>query len=372
MELDWERFRARLFEYWIKQNLNVKQVAKLIASEGLKVSHETFEEKLTSPEWPEFQKKKVTHQIPCRRRKIMAPPSNRASISDYPTITRNARLSLYNRSQLYRSPGPGATPGRDLNLQVDRMVLSIRRLATGLFDVDRSRSYPPCDPSTMSSWQLVYDECVGLDSAGSIRSTRPEKMLFLWDRALGQLETAAKQARSAAFLAHLWGICGRLLDIKLISRLRSNPSAILRIFLCRARQSLIATMGPTDELVVVLESILCVMVSAPTHLKRLLSLGSMETASALNRTVGGNHPLVLKTLSAHYQCFWKLGSPVDGEQLKQHKHRVERIDFESPSEDDMEALYTYTITQRHISPREIPQLAAFLFRHSLRQCQADS
>jgi hypothetical protein len=418
MELYWEMLRAQLFEYWIKQNLDVKEVATLIALKGLKVSwviplflsfffsfffelnflspnnlrltadshrsrHETLEEKFASPEWPEFKKNDrrsppVGGQAP-RRRKVKAPPSKRASLSDYTTITKNARFSLCNQSvavekredpQLCPSPGYGATPGRDLNLQVDRMVVSIRRLVTGLFALDRRHRYPPYDPSSMSSWQLVYDKCVGLDSIGRMHMTRPQKVLFLWDRALGQLQTAAQQARNAAFLVHLWGICGRLLGIRLFVRLRSNPSAILRIFLCRLRQRLIATAGPTDELVVMIESILYVLVSAPLQLKKLLALGSMETASALDRTVGGKHTLVLKTLSSHYQYFWKPGSPVDGEQLKQHKHRVERIDFESPTQDDVEALYSYTITQRHIDPRKASQLAVLLFRLSLRQCQA--
>jgi hypothetical protein len=223
----------------------------------------------------------------------------------------------------------------------------------------------------MDSWQLVYDKCLGIASIGGL-AIRPGKLWFLRDQIFKQLESAAPKARSVAFLIHFWGICACLLDIRLFVRIRSNPSPMLQVFLFQLRDHFLAFTEGRDDLVVVVESILAVLISAPLHLKTLLGIGCAQTADMLDQTMGRHHALVLKAASvtSSYGHLCKPRSSSEQDYLDRYRPLLDTINQESPTCSDIEILHDFTVSQRHAKPTDTPQYAELLHELSLRESRA--
>lgn len=332
----------------------------------------TLQKRFANESWPEFKKNKPTFspvegQAP-RRRVAKSLPSRQDSLPAY-RLTRDFLLSLINAGESENPrlcPTPNTPPEADVYQYTEKMLRSISHLVKGIFDLGRSSVSPSHDAS--SSWQLVYDKCLGLTGIGAI-SVLPDKLWFLWHKLLEQLESAAPGARGMAFLTQLWRVCACLLNTHLFIRVKSNSSVVLGIFLSRLRWHFLATMSQRDDLVVIVDSILGVLVSAPLHLKIVLGIGCLRTTDMLGRMVGCSHPLVLKLTSSRCQ-HWKPDPLARRNHLERYKPLLDSMNLEKPTQDDIEVLYDYTVSQRYINPKETPQYAALLHKLAQEQCRA--
>ncbi|KAK1749328.1 hypothetical protein QBC47DRAFT_465628 [Echria macrotheca] len=328
---------------------------------------------------PEFQKNRTEQNKHCvpevegqapRRRATRALPRKPDAWSNYQVI-QNFLLSLAAEldslnPQLCPVLGSPARPS--LQDHMKGMLVSIDHLVMGLYDRDRSTRFSPHDPRSMTFWQLVYDKCLGLAgiSHGYVAS---EKLCFLWRRCLGELDAAALQVRSAAFLIYLWGICGVLLGTRFFVRFKSDPSALLRIFLQELRGRCLTLMGRQDVLMVLLDSILGLLEAGPLFVKKGLRVGCWKTLDVLAQMVGCSSPLVLKTTAFFCEYYWKADSQLQQVRLERYEPLLDAIHQQSPTHDDIQVLHDFTVSQRHTSPTEIPQYIEVLHRLALQQCQ---
>ena len=155
----------------------------------------------------------------------------------------------------------------------------------------------------------------------------------------------------------------------LFIRIKSNVSFVLVILLSRLSEHFLATMGRGDDLVVIVESILTVQASAPLHLKTVLGIGCLGKMDMLGRMVGCSHPLVLKIASSRCE-HWKPDSSAERNHVERYKPLLDSMNLESPTQNDIEVLHDYTVSQRHRNPEETPQHAALLHKLALDQYRA--
>ncbi|KAK3377307.1 hypothetical protein B0T24DRAFT_678152 [Lasiosphaeria ovina] len=373
--IDWEKWKPLLYELYVKQNLSAQQVETAIALKQLKVSYKTLQKKFCNGEWPEFKKNKsdlppVEGQAPRHRPAKSLPPSQEA-LSRH-RLTRDFLLSLIVAGEL-ENPRPCSTPPAafeaDACRHTETMLRCINNLVKGIFD-QRKSSSPSSRRRTSPSWQLVYDKCHGLAGIKGMM-VQPGKLWFLWHQLLDQLgSVAATQARTLAFLTQFWRICACLMHVYLFVRIQSNASPVLRVFLSRLKTHFLATMGKRDDLVVLVESLLGVLVSAPLHLKTALGIGCLATMDGLSRMVGCSDALILKMASCRFEHWKPDSSSEEHHRLELYRPLLDGINAASPTQSDIEVLSDFTLSQRYSNPQQTPKHAALLYKLALEQCRA--